>query len=346
MIGASRYQGHQPGSIVDVHDSASDDTLTQETHNGPIGHLPDHANVDPEDGRDLVDLERSELEPRKRPRGELDLVWSRNAVVESESEGEFVPERQVAGPRVERENPSGVGHSRSVELCLDEDDSFQVLERENLGPLRPRGMPADFSRGSVGSWRQGTRPQKPEPEQPQEPHGGPRRWPVIPGQSIQLTIGALESRARRVGDTSRAWRFRAHSAPDRLPAPAQVRIQVDSVSTRLEHRTSPVEEDPWLHDHADRGHVSLHPGAGLHLEHPERSHVAKHTPLDHGFLDLDVGPHQTMLADLEALAIQDVTLELAFDPQRAGNHQGAPEARAHADGGIGRRDAVLLIRPR
>src|SRR5437667_12882090 len=130
MIGASPYQGHQPGSIVDVHDSVSDDTLTQETHNGPIGHLPDHADVDPEDGRDVVDLERSELEPRKRPRGELDLVWFRNAVVESESEGEFVPERQVAGPCVVRENPRGVGHSRLVALCLDEADAVQVRARK------------------------------------------------------------------------------------------------------------------------------------------------------------------------------------------------------------------------
>src|SRR5262245_23299908 len=50
-----------------------------------------------------------------------------------------------------------------------------------------------------------------------------------------------------------------------------------------------------------------------------------------------------MLADLDALAVQDVALELAIHPERAGHHDRPADGRVHADDRV-RRQRLLLRR--
>src|SRR5215510_1326874 len=102
----------------------------------------------------------------------------------------------------------------------------------------------------------------------------------------------------------------------------------------LEHGAATREPDALLHRHRERGHVTLDARAGLHLDPAQGADVPVHAPEDERVFHLHVGAHDAVLADLQALAVQDVALELAVDPQRAAHHERAAEVRVHADDGV------------
>src|SRR6266487_2735091 len=121
----------------------------------------------------------------------------------------------------------------------------------------------------------------------------------------------------------------------RLARATRVRAQLDPLDSRLEHGTSAGEEHPLLHDHTDRRDIALYPGSTLHLDHPERADIAVNAPDDQRFSNFDVGPHDAVLADLEAFAVEDVAFELAVDSQRSRHHQGSAKTRPYTQDGVG-----------
>src|SRR6185503_11228977 len=107
-----------------------------------------------------------------------------------------------------------------------------------------------------------------------------------------------------------------------------------ALRSRVEHGAAAREVDAGLHDDADGGDIAFDPAAILHLQDPEGANVSDDAAADQRFLDLDVGAHHAVLADLEPIAVDDVTLELTIDPQRTRHHEGAANARADPNGGI------------
>src|SRR5262249_27291839 len=120
--------------------------------------------------------------------------------------------------------------------------------------------------------------------------------------------------------------------------------QLDALEAGVQHGAAPGEVDPRLHRHAHRGNVALDAGTGLHLDRREGADVAVDPALDHGLLHFDVRPHDPVLAHLEAVAVQDIALELAVDAQRPGDHERAAQGGAHADHGVGLGLPVAVLR--
>src|SRR5262245_38970698 len=83
-------------------------------------------------------------------------------------------------------------------------------------------------------------------------------------------------------------------------------------------------------------------GAASHVENPKCADIADDAALDQRVLDLDICAHQTMFANFEALAVENVAVELTIDPQGARHHDRSTQARAHAHDRVWRRIFGLL----
>ena len=56
--------------------------------------------------------------------------------------------------------------------------------------------------------------------------------------------------------------------------------------------------------------------APAHLESAERADVAEHAAEHESVLHLDIGAHDAVLTDLQALAVEDIAFELAIDAEQ------------------------------
>src|SRR5262245_13576081 len=83
--------------------------------------------------------------------------------------------------------------------------------------------------------------------------------------------------------------------------------------------------------------------SGSQLDDAERTNAAVDLAMDLSGFYLDVGAHDAMLTDLEPLAVENVAVELAFDPQRARDHQRASKIRTNAQHRIGWSRSVLVL---
>src|SRR6516162_5448220 len=114
-------------------------------------------------------------------------------------------------------------------------------------------------------------------------------------------------------------------------------------ASRLEHRAPAGEAHTLLHRHGECRDVALDAGAGAHLDRAERADVAVDAAHDERLFHLDVSAHDAVLADLQALAVEDVALELTVDAESAAHHERAAERRVHADHGVRGADLFFML---
>src|SRR6185295_18308226 len=125
--------------------------------------------------------------------------------------------------------------------------------------------------------------------------------------------------------------------------PRVLGLDVDRIWPVFEHRAAAIEENAWLHDDARGRHIALDMGARSQLDNTQSPDTAEYLAEHLGCLDLDIRSHDAMLADLQAIAVENITLELAFDPQGSDNHQSSSESRTHSHQGARARGNVIAV---